>query len=308
MKVIDQAKTILDRIASIVLYFSSTAIFACALATASYFLFGLQSGTYQKELWIFFGVTAYVDGVRHFVIAIRKNLGKLNIYHYISAGALLIIGTFLFIFMYNFMMLVAASCLYFTIFITYSVFKIISKPSVRNIIISSLVSFVCVLSLITVIFDRETYIFVFVAVGVVAFVSLLTIINEAFSKIRFRTLQKILLKTYSYEILLGLVSLIISFSFVFMFFEGITYGDALWYCFAIVTTIGFGDIVVTSVICRILSVILGIYGILVVALITSIIVNLYNETKDKKDELDEGFIDTSLTPIEKDKKKKNKRK
>ena len=41
------------------------------------------------------------------------------------------------------------------------------------------------------------------------------------------------------------------------------FGDALWYCFAIVTTIGFGDISAVSVPGRILSVILGFYGIIV---------------------------------------------
>ena len=62
-----------------------------------------------------------------------------------------------------------------------------------------------------------------------------------------------------------------------------TFGDGLWYSFSVVTTIGFGDKVVVSTISRILSVILGIYGLLVVAVITSIIVNFYNETKDKEE-------------------------
>ena len=49
------------------------------------------------------------------------------------------------------------------------------------------------------------------------------------------------------------------------------------------TTIGLGDVTVLSPYTRALSIILGIYGIIVVALITSIIVNFYNEVKDKKD-------------------------
>ena len=58
-----------------------------------------------------------------------------------------------------------------------------------------------------------------------------------------------------------------------------SYGDALWYLYAVVTTIGFGDMTAVSTIGRILSVILGVYGIVVVALITSIIVNFYGEMK-----------------------------
>ena len=90
-------------------------------------------------------------------------------------------------------------------------------------------------------------------------------------------------KTYAAEIIFGLLLLISSFSFVLMYtdtasFDG-RYTNALWNCFAVVTTIGFGDMTAVSTIGRILSVVLGIYGIIVVALITSIIVNFYDEMK-----------------------------
>ena len=42
--------------------------------------------------------------------------------------------------------------------------------------------------------------------------------------------------------------------------------------------------VCTTLVGRILTVILGLYGIVVVAVITSIIVNFYNETAGKRDE------------------------
>jgi len=100
------------------------------------------------------------------------------------------------------------------------------------------------------------------------------------------TLKKIVRKTYAAEILFGIVLLIVAFSLVFPYLEeGIaTFNDALWYCFAIVTTIGFGDFSAVTPIGRILSVILGLYGIIVVALITSIIVNFYGEMKSDDDE------------------------
>ena len=50
-----------------------------------------------------------------------------------------------------------------------------------------------------------------------------------------------------------------------------------------VTTIGFGDFAAVTPLGRILTVILGMYGIVVVAVITSIIVNFYNETAGKQD-------------------------
>ena len=103
----------------------------------------------------------------------------------------------------------------------------------------------------------------------------------AFARIDMPTLKKIVRKTYAAEILFGIVLLIVAFSLVFPYLEeGIaTFNDALWYCFAIVTTIGFGDFAAVTPLGRILSVILGLYGIVVVALITSIIVNFYGEMK-----------------------------
>ena len=103
----------------------------------------------------------------------------------------------------------------------------------------------------------------------------------AFARIDMPTLKKIIRKTYAAEILFGIVLLIVAFSLVLPHLEeGITtFNDALWYCFAIVTTIGFGDFSAVTPLGRILSVILGLYGIIVVALITSIIVNFYGEMK-----------------------------
>ena len=55
------------------------------------------------------------------------------------------------------------------------------------------------------------------------------------------------------------------------------YGDALWYCYAVISTIGFGDVIVTSVIAKVCSVLLTVYSILVIALITGVVVNFYNQ-------------------------------
>ena len=111
-----------------------------------------------------------------------------------------------------------------------------------------------------------------------------------FSRIKTNALRKIVRKTYAAEILFGMLLLIIAFSIVLPQFDpGIpTFEDALWYCFAIVTTIGFGDITAVTVPGRVISVILGLYGLIVVALITSIIVNFYTETKASKAEKTES--------------------
>ena len=114
---------------------------------------------------------------------------------------------------------------------------------------------------------------------------LIRITRLSFSHFRFEVLIKVMRKSMAFEILSGLAVLIGCFSYAFTYLEESmkSYSDALWYCFAIVTTIGFGDITAVSAAGRVLSVILGIYGIIVVALITSIIVNFYNEVKDTSD-------------------------
>lgn len=120
-----------------------------------------------------------------------------------------------------------------------------------------------------------------VEMSVAATQSLLSIMAIVFARVNVSALKKIIRQTYAVEIIIGLLLLIFSFAYVLTFMEPNTktLADALWYCFAIVTTIGFGDITATSTVGRILSVVLGIYGIIVVALITSIIVNFYGEMK-----------------------------
>ncbi|MEF9951496.1 MAG: potassium channel family protein [Clostridium sp.] len=71
-----------------------------------------------------------------------------------------------------------------------------------------------------------------------------------------------------------------------------TYSDGLWYCFAVVSTIGFGDLVAVTTIGRILTVTLSFYGILMVALIPSIIVSYFMEFRKKnQDETTSIYLD-----------------
>ena len=131
--------------------------------------------------------------------------------------------------------------------------------------------------------DVQTVILVeCVFIAIVSFIEAMTI---ALAQLKVRILIKIIMSTFSLEVLFGLLVMIVAFSFVFIAVEpNITnFPDSLWYSFAVVTTIGFGDIVAVTPIGRILTVLLGLYGLVVVAVITSIIVNFYNETMGKSD-------------------------
>jgi len=104
--------------------------------------------------------------------------------------------------------------------------------------------------------------------------------------LKLNVVSRIIKKSLVNEILMALIILIILCSVYFTVVEpNITsYVDSLWYSFSVITTIGFGDVSVVTTFGRILSVVLGICGIVVVALVTSFIVNFYNEMNKKRDE------------------------
>ena len=106
---------------------------------------------------------------------------------------------------------------------------------------------------------------------------------------KMKLLLNILVKTHAFDALVGLMAFIIAFSFMIPVVEpNITnFWDAMWYCFTVVTTIGFGDFYAETVVGRILTVVLGIYGIVVVAILTSVVVNFYNEVSKDKDKSDD---------------------
>lgn len=96
---------------------------------------------------------------------------------------------------------------------------------------------------------------------------------------KLRILKSILKRTHTTSILASyLVFLFIDALVIFLSDPAITtYSDALWYCYAVVSTAGFGDIVVTTFIAKICSVLLTVYSIIVIALVTGVIVNYYNQ-------------------------------
>ena len=170
------------------------------------------------------------------------------------------------------------------------IFSVINNHSLRNIVLNVLIILVAIGMAIGLMStpsktmeDVQTVILVeCVFIAIVSFIEAMTI---ALAQLKVRILIKIIMSTFSLEVLFGLLVMIVAFSFVFIAVEpNITnFPDSLWYSFAVVTTIGFGDIVAVTPIGRILTVLLGLYGLVVVAVITSIIVNFYNETMGKSD-------------------------
>ena len=170
-------------------------------------------------------------------------------------------------------------------------FNIASDRSIRSIILNGLIILFAILlgigMIISPVNEAEQVQNVVVTECVfIAFVSFIEAMSVALAQLKIKILFKIIVSTFSLEVLFGLLIMIVAFSFIFKAIEPNinTFPDALWYCFAVVTTIGFGDIVAVTPVGRVLTVMLGIYGLIVVAVITSIIVNFYNATAGKQDQ------------------------
>ena len=109
-----------------------------------------------------------------------------------------------------------------------------------------------------------------------------------------RILKNVLVRTRTNRILLSYIIFVLMDAFVIMISDPsiTTYEEALWYCYAVISTVGFGDVVVTSVIAKICSVLLTVYSILVIALITGVVVNFYNQLiQTQQKETISAFVD-----------------
>jgi len=111
---------------------------------------------------------------------------------------------------------------------------------------------------------------------------------------KLKLLWKILKKMSVDKIITTYIILMLISSFILARFEPQIDNifDGMWYCFISFTTIGFGDIVSTTAIGRIITVVIALYGMFVVALITGVLVNYYQEiNKIKLEESIEIVLD-----------------
>ncbi len=110
---------------------------------------------------------------------------------------------------------------------------------------------------------------------------------------KYRLLWNILKRTNALGLIGGYLVILLIASILILIFEPniTTFGDSLWYCFAVLTTIGFGDFCAVTLAGRITSVVLSVYSILIIAIIPGIITSYYLEAlKIKRNESTEKFL------------------
>ena len=92
-------------------------------------------------------------------------------------------------------------------------------------------------------------------------------------------LKLILVRTKAMQILTSFLIFILGAALIIVTVEPDidSYIDALWYCYAVITTCGFGDFTAATLIGRIISVLLSAYAVLAIAIITGVVVNYYTQ-------------------------------
>ena len=222
----------------------------------------------------------------------RYNL-ILSLNDYISSGLFIIAAIVLLVLGANSGTLVALMAFFYALFILRRIPRLVVYHKPRHILFAILLWVLLGVFIITAFTDEALTLGIMVLDLAILSIAIVNIMAIAFSRIKLGILLKIIRKTFVGEILFGLITLIFVFSLLFYTMEEgfATYGDALWYSFAVVTTIGFGDFFAKGLIGRLLTVILGIYGIIVVAALTSVIVNFYQESTKHSD------VDTQNKPV-----------
>ena len=219
---------------------------------------------------------------------------------------------------YNIYFLITSMFLYSLTIIVSRIFKIKEDPSTQSIVFNILCTVSAFLFSFVFFFpaiyakhatsvSNSNFIVLCYAIIIIVSSSK-NIISPYYHTLKLNLVSKIIKKSLFNEIILALVILIILCSVYFTVVEPdmTSYVDSLWYSFSVITTLGFGDVSVTTTFGRILSVILGISGIAVVALFTSFIVNFYNEMNKRRDEKKIDKIVEKVEEIEKIEEEKEK--
>ena len=273
----------------IILTLASTVLSVLVLAFSSLTMVNVSDKNYDMVPVCLLMVFVFLVLMR--LVLFLKNRTKVNFIKFVVLAIFNVVLGIIGLFAKNNPILFSITAgLYCATIVVSRIFSIVENHSARNIVFNILIilfaALMCVglmTSPANTLEDVEEVIVVeCVFIAIVSFIEAMTI---ALAQLKVKILLKIIVSTFSLEVLFGLLVMIVAFSFIFVTVEPdiTTFPDALWYCFAVVTTIGFGDITAITPVGRVLTVLLGLYGLVAVAVITSIIVNFYNETMGKHD-------------------------
>lgn len=232
---------------------------------------------------LFLGFALLFEAIYSIILFFRTKSKKEKLRLLVTAALLVVASVISFIASGNLLLIYIATLVVILALIISRIFLIQKKKGkILNNITNILLLIVLVLFAASIAFSfKEPLILnmALVPAFILLFLAFKKLILPSINFEKVKVLIKILNATHTIDVIICLIALMISFSFIFPMVEETipTFWDALWYCFAVITTIGFGDFAAVSIMGRVLTVILGIYGIVIVAIITSVIVNFYNE-------------------------------
>lgn len=111
---------------------------------------------------------------------------------------------------------------------------------------------------------------------------------------KLRILKNVLVRTKAHKILIAYAIFVLCSALaIYIVDPQITsYTDSLWYCYAVISTAGFGDVVASTTLAKIISVLVTAYSTIVIAIVTGVVVNYYTEvTELQKKETLTAFVE-----------------
>lgn len=111
---------------------------------------------------------------------------------------------------------------------------------------------------------------------------------------RFRRFVSVLKHTGAIYIFWSYLAVVCIAAILLTFLEPniLRFADGLWYCFIASTTVGFGDIVATTLIGRIITVVVVLYGIVTASMVPGVALTYYLEyVKAKEKETTSLFLE-----------------
>jgi hypothetical protein len=87
-----------------------------------------------------------------------------------------------------------------------------------------------------------------------------------------------------WPIISGLLGLIVALGFVVGVFEGWSIQESIYFAFVSGLTIGYGDLAPTALVSRVLSILIGVCGVLLTALVAAVAVKALTAALDAREE------------------------
>ena len=100
------------------------------------------------------------------------------------------------------------------------------------------------------------------------------------------------------------VVLVLLSSIIMVFVEKMPFGDALWWSVVTVTTVGYGDFSPSSVVGRVIAVILMLFGIGLIGMLTGAITTYFTSRKVPEDDASKQQLQDIIESMDQDQKEK----